>query len=533
LRTSGVRVAARPRRRVPARVGGTALPYRAPRGILLLAILLPVALLMVIRLWGSVPRAEIEVDAFYHVRMADLCPELCLARRFPAMTMSVWQERFYDKELLFHVALAVIRRGMTLAGLDGGPPFHGLALAIGAAVIATVASVLVACRAPYPIFFTLLLVVISPFFTYRVLMVRPHNVGLIFITVYVWQIARLGPTRWPWQPFVLGWLAAYAYSTPHFLLLPAAAHALLRWRPDGNRVLAVPIATAAGIVAGFALHPQVPNTFLLWKIQALDVGRQMLGGQAPVSLGWELTAPEAGWIGQNGGAFVLGAVAVAAWLWLARRQPEAIGVDTRLFLVVGLTFLVGVFAVRRNLEYACVALVCGAALLARDVKEAGILERSGVRRLGPLLLPPVGALVLWAAIASVTVNIARLKADPYPAYDGFARWASHSLPAGTRVANVFWSDFPALFYSAPQYRYLMGLDPMFGYAAMPEQVEALERFTSGERLLWPADLRRLTGGRIAFVSVKGAWLARSMEQSGYAVVYRGDDGIAFDLGREG
>jgi hypothetical protein len=487
---------------------------------------------MLIRLTGSTPGTEIEVDAFYHVRMADLCPELCLARRFPAMTMSVWQERFYDKELLFHVALGVLRRGMAAAGLDGGPPFHGLALVIGTAVIATVAGVLVACRAPYPIFFTLLLVVISPFFTYRVLMVRPHNVGLIFIIVYMWQIARLGPASTPWQPFVLGWLAAYAYSTPHFLLLPAAAHAFLRWRTDRSRALVVPIATAAGIVAGFTLHPQVPNTFLLWKIQSIDVVRQALSGQAVVYVGWELTAPEPGWIAQNSGVFVLGAVGVATWLWLARRQPEATGADTRLFLVVGLAFLVGVFAVRRNLEYACVALVIGVALLARDMKVAGVLAGPSVRRLGPLL-PLAAVLGLGGAVASVTANITRLKTDPYPTYDRFARWAGHSLPAGTRVANVFWSDFPALFYSAPQYRYLMGLDPMFGYVAMPEQVEALERFTSGERLLWPADLRRVTGARIAFVSVKGGWLARSMEQHGYTVVYRGEDGVAFDLGPGG
>jgi hypothetical protein len=421
---------------------------------------------------------------------------------------------------------------MAIVGLRGGPPFHGLALVIGAAVIATVVGVLAASRAPYPIFFSLLLVLISPFFTYRILMVRPHNVGLILMVLYTWWIATLGPARVPWPPFVLGWVAAYAYSTPHFLLIPAAVHALLRWRAERIRALAVPIATTLGILAGFTVHPQVPNTFLLWKVQALDVGRQMLGGQAPVFLGWELTAPEPAWILQNGGVFVLGAVGGAVWIWLARRRPGAIGADTRLFLVVGLAFLAAVFLVRRNLEYACILLVVGVALLSRDVRAAGVPTASGVRRLRPLL-PLVAALVLWAAVVTVTTNITRLQTDPYPAYDGFARWAGRYVPAGTRVANVFWSDFPPLFYSAPQYRYLMGLDPMFGYAAMPEQVEALERLTSGERMLSPADLRRVTGARFAFVSVKGGWLARAMEQVGYAVVYRGDDGVAFDLGPGG
>jgi hypothetical protein len=34
------------------------------------------------------------------------------------------------------------------------------------------------------------------------------------------------------------------------------------------------------------------------------------------------------------------------------------------------------------------------------------------------------------------------------------------------------------------------------------------------------------------VSVKGDWLGRALEQHGYTVVYRGEDGMAFDLGAE-
>jgi len=114
-------------------------------------------------------------------------------------------------------------------------------------------------------------------------------------------------------------------------------------------------------------------------------------------------------------------------------------------------------------------------------------------------------------------------------YDGFAAWARWRLPARAVVGNLFLSDFPMLFYSAPEFRYLLGLDPMFGYRHRPEEVARLEKFRRAELDLPPAELARVIGTRWAFASVHGAALADILKRRGFRAAYEGPDGWVFDL----
>jgi hypothetical protein len=112
--------------------------------------------------------------------------------------------------------------------------------------------------------------------------------------------------------------------------------------------------------------------------------------------------------------------------------------------------------------------------------------------------------------------------------EDFTRWTrTVGLPVGTVIGNLNWSDFPVLLYSAPQFRYLHGLDPMFGMAAFPERVRALERFRLGRQLLPPAELRAVIGTPFAYVSPRNWALARDMAAAGFVIVYQGDDGWLF------
>ena len=99
------------------------------------------------------------------------------------------------------------------------------------------------------------------------------------------------------------------------------------------------------------------------------------------------------------------------------------------------------------------------------------------------------------------------------------------------VANLAWSDFPVLFYSAPQFRYLMGIDPFFAYHRMPERVTRLERFRTGQLRLSPSELAELCGAQLAFISTYGASLSKQMYEDGYFILYQGPDGWLFDLTR--
>jgi len=103
------------------------------------------------------------------------------------------------------------------------------------------------------------------------------------------------------------------------------------------------------------------------------------------------------------------------------------------------------------------------------------------------------------------------------------------IPMGTVIGNVNWSDFPVLLYSAPQFRYLLGIEPMFGYAAFRERLTRLERFRMGKIRLTPKELKELVGTSLIYVSPRNWELARDMANAGYGIIYQGTDGWVFNL----
>lgn len=497
--------------------------------IWLLAVVLPFLFLCWVRTEAVKPRTELEPDSFYHVMMADLFPEACVAKTFPHLTLSIWKEHFYDKELAFHMILSVIRRYAQMTGLNLSPPFHLPALLFGLLTVS--AFFIVACllRIPRVYLFVWLFVAISPFFTYRLLMLRPHHLALIFMLTYCLFLCRMNDAKGAWKSVFFGFAAAYAYSQPHFLLLPALVYACLRWKERPQLLYMLPLSLIAGIIAGFTLHPQFPNTFIGWKVQSIDVIMQSLFERAHVYTGVELLPPDAQVLLENFGVYLLVALNAAGfhrlWKECGRRK---LPVETVFFFVLQAVTVAGTFISRRAMEYACPFSILATGLVIRDWMDAGFFQEWAKKR---LKLARDGLTVAAAILLLIsgTIGIRNLRQWEFPELHGFSEWAGRSLPDGTVIANLIWGDFGMLFYSAPQFKYLMGLDPMFGYAYAPECVEKLEKFRTGQVSLTPLEVSELTESRFAFVPLRASPLAKLLIQQGFAVVYRGNDGWLFDL----
>jgi hypothetical protein len=493
---------------------------------LLIAILIPYLWLAAVRLVSLDEGGETSADSYFHVGMADVFPEGCVAKTFPWMSLSLWTDRYYDKELLFHGILSVCRTYTHVLGLPLGPPFHVPALMFDLALIATFAMAAWSMRIPRIYFFVAALVVLCPFFTQRLLMLRPHVLAVTIMLAYCWHLTRV---RRAWPSFVFGFVTAYSYSNPHFILLPAAVFAFLKFRTDRKLALFVPLATLAGLLAGLTLHPQFPNTFALWKIQCVDVIRQTVLQDSPIYLGTELYGPNLPMLGQNAAVFILALLNAFALRWFVSNVSlRKVPLDTALFLILQAVTTLGVFSSKRVMEYAWPFAVLATGLLCRDLLNAGFFKRFTDQIRQRALL---GAHIAIAA-AFCVFGIYMLRwVWPYQTRELrlFGQWAEKNLPVGINIANPNWSDFPVLFYSAPQFRYTLGIEPMFGYNAHPREVAKLEAFRTGRLMLTPRELRDLTQARFAFVSARSVDLARDMHLSGYYFVYQEDDGWLFDL----
>jgi len=501
------------------------------RGVLI-AILIPYLWLAAVRLLSLDPGGEATNDSFYHVAMADRFPEACVSNTFPWTTMSIWKDHFYDKELLYHAALSGLRSYSRFLGLSLDPPFHFPALIFDLLLIGVFVMLATSLRIPKPYLFSTVLVMLCPFFTQRLLMLRPHVLAITIMLAYCWHLTS---TRRLWLSFVFGFFTAYAYSNPHFILLPAAIFGLLTFRKELRMAWMVPLTTLAGLLAGLTLHPQFPNTFLLWKIQCVDVIRQTVLQESPVYLGTELYHPDPFWIRQNITFFMLLLLNGTGLCFLLHRiRLRDLSFDTSLFLILQIVTTLGVLVSMRVVEYGWPFAVLVTGLLFRDLLLNGFFERFTARvrekvALGLNAAVAIALLVFGFYVIRWVTPYQTRELLEFSDWASNSEWASKNLPAGTHIANPNWSDFPALFYSAPQFRYSLGIEPMFAYDAMPEKITKLEAFRTGGVMLSPQELAKLTQARFAFISMPAWRLAKDMHLSGYFFVYQGDDGWLFDL----
>ena len=496
-------------------------------GLFLLAALVPFLWLVVVRVNSLGQAGEVSIDSYYHVEMADRFPEACIARTFPWMTMSLWTDRFYDKELLFHAGLSGLRSLNRTLGLSADPPFHFPSLAFGLGLIATFTLFGIALRVPHMFFFTSALVALSPVFTQRLLMLRPHLLSIVIMLLFCWHLTR---ARSLWPSIVFGFVTSYAYSNPHLILMPAIVFGVIRFHGEHKLALSIPLATLAGLVAGLTLHPQFPNTFELWKVQSVDVVRQIMFNSAPVGLGSELSRPPLIWFGMNAAYFLFALLNIVALVLLHRRTPvRKLSFDT-LFLVAlqGMT-TVGALLSQRMFEYGWPFALLASGLLLRDLIADGLGRQWRAQLQQRVRLSAHLAVVLVFCFFGIYM-VRWVSPNQARELRSFGAWAARFAPPGTVIANLNWSDFPRLFYSAPHCRYLMGVEPMFTYTVAPEKFIKLEAFRAGVAMMSPREMRELTQASFVYFTKQHFYLAKKMINNHYQLAYQGEDGWVFDLG---
>lgn len=242
-----------------------------------------------------------------------------------------------------------------------------------------------------------------------------------------------------------------------------------------------------------------------------------------MDIGAELQSPGPAWLLRNGALLVALPLHQAMAWWLTRRRTLAR--ETWLFLGIQSIVTVGMLFVQRTVEYASPFAVLSAALLWREWLAAGYGWH----------LPGWKRYIAWAVPVS-TVTVLLLLVPHWQTqqrwrlpYTAFATWARAHLPRGVPVANLVWGDFPMLWCAAPEYRSLMGLDPMFSVAHDPARMQRLGAFLQGHEALTPLELSHVVEARIAFVQARMARLGVGLLQQGFVLVWHGPEGWVFDL----
>ena len=438
-----------------------------------------------------------ERDGYFHARYAAMFFERGLAREFPWTQASTWKDEFCDKEFLYHALMAPWVLGQS-EPIRGAQCFQIL---LGFGVCLAFAALLRAHHAPWPAFFLALLAATGGQFLLRIVMIRSHVLSVILVLVGLHLL--IGRRRWALA--ILGFVYAWSYTFPLVLVMLAVPFSLGQWLGTRKLDWKSPAAAACGVALGTLVHPYSPYTLEMF-LTILDILKSGFAGReaAVLEVGEEFQS-------YSIGTFFLAyplllpmglCLGAAAWRLWKHLAPETLGVTVAALAWIALTLVFSRFA-----EYGVPLAVFALALVVRDRQrmpdQAPFFP--GWRRRTCLWLGVAGlhGFAAWFALSQIA------HAEP-PRFQGAAAWMEKNLAPGETVVNLWWDDFPDLFYSGFRQHYVWGIDPTFtlrhDQRHGEEKARLLEEMRNGRQTLDGAKLAQVFQSRYMIMRLRVARL---------------------------
>jgi hypothetical protein len=140
-----------------------------------------------------------------------------------------------------------------------------------------------------------------------------------------------------------------------------------------------------------------------------------------------------------------------------------------------------------------------------------------------------------AVILSIAVSVPRAReavssSKPYDLYAGASAWLESNTPAGSRVFQTDWDDFPRLFFYNTHNTYLIGLDPTYMELYDADLYALWVEITQG-RAHDPAQvISARFNSRYIHTDLKHpAFLQAAEHDSNLKEVYRDGDSVIFEV----
>lgn len=490
--------------------------------------LLPVALFMLFFLGMALVQFATpdlpDNDGFYHIKLAWLMRTEGLKPDFPYLPLSILNEReFYDHHFLFHAALIPF----TFGDLRSGAKWAAVTFA--SLAFLAVWYLFHRQRIPLAWLWALALLGISDAFLYRMSITRAQSLSLGTLALaYAWLLE--GKYK---HLAILAFIYVWMYDAFPLMLALAVLHflavALTERRIDVRPLLYI----SGGIILGMIINPYFPHNLIfsyhhmlpkLTDATSVRVGnewypydtKQLLDNSLPALI-----------------AFASGVLA----LGLSGRKMNS---GMALGLFASLLFGLMLFQARRFVEYfppfaLIFAAFAWAPLFTPQPASVKRADFTGLQ-FGSILQTRFPVILLLLAVA---VSIARSiplaseaidRSKSYGLYANASAWLEKNTPAGSRVFQTDWDDFPRLFFYNTHNTYLVGLDPTYLQLYDADLFDLWVDITQGE-LENPSQFIATTfSSRYIHTDLNHEdFLRIAVEDPGMKEVYRDDQAVIFEV----
>lgn len=115
--------------------------------------------------------------------------------------------------------------------------------------------------------------------------------------------------------------------------------------------------------------------------------------------------------------------------------------------------------------------------------------------------------------------------EPNDKYRRATDWANENIPAGERIFNCNWDDFPKLFFYDQKHNYVYGLDPNYLYTKNPDDYKLVMDLTAGKIDDPAPQIREKLGARFIFSDAKenDDFVAKCLSSGWCEMAYEDDE----------
>jgi hypothetical protein len=324
---------------------------------------------------------------------------------------------------------------------------------------------------------------------------------------------------------VLAFIYVWMYDAFPLMIALGGLHliavALIEQRLEYKPLLYI----SAGVILGLLINPYFPENIIFSYRHMLP----KLADATSVRVGNEWYPYETKQLLENS---LPSLVAFAGGILALGLSARKMDVRTALGLLLTLLFGLMLFQARRFVEYfppfALIFATFAWAPLFQPGPDSVPSASSPLNRLAPLMLSL--AVVISIARSIPQAREALDSSKPYTLYADASAWLEKNTPAGARVFQTDWDDFPRLFFYNTHNTYLIGLDPTYMQLYDADLYDLWVKITQGN-LENPARVILDTfGSRYIHTDLRHQnFLKTAAQDPGLKEVYRDDEAVILEV----
>ncbi|HRH40369.1 MAG TPA: hypothetical protein PKY82_01905 [Pyrinomonadaceae bacterium] len=137
----------------------------------------------------------------------------------------------------------------------------------------------------------------------------------------------------------------------------------------------------------------------------------------------------------------------------------------------------------------------------------------------------------WGGIKQEGMITSIRSNEPNTKYQAAMTWLNDNAPAGERIFNCNWDDFPKMFYYGPKFSFVYGLDPNYLYSKNPDLYKRLTEITGGKVDDPAPEIRDKFGAKYIFTDAKENtdMVAKLLESGWTDKVFEDDEAIILKI----